>query len=169
MISLPTSPSEQDMLPAGSRLRPKHAAILVAAIDQFGAYAIENSWNTTCGAAGNCCFASEDFMDMLGELGLPKNSSKLEWYDLQTDTSWHPSLGQVAMDRARLPFSNIDGCNFHVAVRIGNVIIDWTARQFDEKAGFPAIWLDEGKKRRRAAQTPAQNRAPDSVLVKEGV
>ncbi len=40
------------------------------------------------------------------------------------------------------PFDT-DGVAFHFVVKVGEFIVDWTARQFGQKNPFPAIWREK--------------------------
>lgn len=44
---------------------------------------------------------------------------------------------------------NASTCVTHYANRLGDLIIDWTARQFNKHAPFPAIWIDKRQECRR--------------------
>ena len=86
-----------------------------------------------------CTEASNSFLVHLEKYGL---KAEIEHYSLNSDAYHEVSDEEVERDLARFPFDT-DGCRFHWAVRVGNnLIIDWTARQFCNDAGFPEVWVD---------------------------
>lgn len=91
----------------------RHLKRIQAAITKFAAS--HPKYGTKKGAYDNCRRASGEFCDLLHEMGLRESF----------------------VDE----FSVVNGVA-HKAVRIGDLWIDWTARQFDPKAAFPVITLD---------------------------
>ena len=80
--------------------------------------------------ADNCCnYASDKFLWVLDRFGI---EGLIEHYE-----------GENPEDIEDYPYEFSEGCKYHWAVRVGNVVIDWTARQFDPLAGLPAVWISE--------------------------
>jgi hypothetical protein len=114
---------------------------LRAAIAKFYKKAKREKWDKPTYAKDMCNHASDDFLHCLARFKLEPLAA-IEHYDFER-TSWHTCTQEEAMyGRMRYPFP---WCGqWHWAVRVGdNLIIDWTARQFDGKAPFPAMWIDE--------------------------
>lgn len=93
-------------------------------------------FHTEDGAHGQCNEASDQFTHVLAELGI--KDVHIEHYE-----------PNIHMDRGDYPYK-MSGCSWHWAVRIGEWIIDWTARQFEPEAPFPAVWKGEKRKWRNA-------------------
>lgn len=120
-------------LPQRKRLRQ--------AIAKFYKKALREHWDQPKWAKSMCNHASDDFLHCLARFKL-EPLADIEHYDFQK-ADWHTCSHEEAMyGRTRYPFP---WCGqWHWAVRVGdNLIIDWTARQFDDKAPFPAMWTDE--------------------------
>ncbi len=76
--------------------------------------AIPSSWHTREGAEFRCGAAAWAFETWLGVVGIP----------------FEPYAVDVAAGDNRL---------YHVMTRVGDVFVDWTARQFGNLP-FPAVW-----------------------------
>jgi len=70
-----------------------------------------------------------------------KIEGTIEFYAL-VEEAFPNDATAVAHDLARFPYAANRTCNWHWAVRVGDIIVDWTARQFDPNAPFPALWID---------------------------
>ena len=114
---------------------------LRAAIAKFYKKAKREKWDRPTYAKSMCNHASDDFLHCLARFKLEPLAS-IEHYDFEK-ADWHTCTNEEALyGRMRYPFDWAG--QWHWAVRLGdNLIIDWTARQFDEKAPFPAMWIDE--------------------------
>ena len=102
---------------------------LRAAIESFVDYATREKWHTVQGANNRCNVASDAFLHVLSDHGI---EGEIEHYERD-----------VTLDRVEYPYGDLGGCYYHWAVRVGDMIIDWTARQFDKDAPFPAVWEAE--------------------------
>ena len=80
-------------------------------------------------AHNNCNYASDEFLHLLDRFGI---EGLIEHYN-----------GDNPEDLEDYPYEELYACSYHWAVRVGNLIIDWTARQFSEQAGLPAVWVSE--------------------------
>lgn len=100
------------------------------AIKRFLPEAIDEDLDDPDGAWGQCTESSDSFLHFLDEAGV--EGAVIEHFD--------PCVRQ---DRVDYPFGDLIGCSFHWAVRVGDIVIDWTARQFSDDAPFPAIWKCE--------------------------
>ncbi len=114
-------------IPSDSELSRDSIARVKSAICRFYQYAMKEQWNTTAGAANMCADASDDFLHALDDVGI---DGIIEYYDFD-----------ILLDVREFPFEAMDGNLNHWAVRVGRVLIDWTARQFDQRAEFPSIWV----------------------------
>jgi hypothetical protein len=100
---------------------------LGAAIMDFRVLAEAWGWDTQDGATNACDHASNEFLHHLERLGI--SDAEIEHFD-----------GELVLDRHDYPWI-LPPESWHWAVRVGDTLIDWTARQFDETAPFPAIWI----------------------------
>jgi len=99
--------------------------------------------HTKDGAEGLCLEISCDFLTYLGEVGFDVSNEQLFLREYIFDPMGkEEALRQKFDDHLdSFPFDS-DGCRFHFVVKVGELIIDWTARQFGEKNPFPAIWRE---------------------------
>ena len=95
------------------------------AIASFLPFAEQEGYDDPDSALGMCNHASDEF---LHELTKRRIEGEIEHYE-----------DHILIDQKDYPYGLSD-CQFHWAVRVGDWIIDWTARQFDNAAPFPAIW-----------------------------
>jgi len=111
------------------------------AIEKFYKRARRERWHKPEYAKCNCNHASDEFLHCLARFKI-EHIADIEHYDFQK-ASWHTCTHEEAMyGRMRYPFPPAG--QWHWAVRVGdNLIIDWTARQFDPEAPFPAMWIDD--------------------------
>jgi hypothetical protein len=110
---------------------------LRAAIEAFKPHAEKHGWHTAEDAENSCNQASDDFLHFLEAQGIEEG--EIEHYERQ-----------VILDRKDYPFNDLDGCYYHWAVRVGDHLVDWTARQFDALAPFPAVWKGERREWRNS-------------------
>jgi hypothetical protein len=95
------------------------------AIETFRQVATEEGYDTPDGAWNCCSFASDEFLHHLA------------WYGIEgTIEHFEPDIPEDVED---YPLVEFDGW-FHWAVRVGDFVIDWTARQFIPHAAFPLTW-----------------------------
>lgn len=88
-----------------------------AVVEEF--QELHGEYRTVAGAEDKCTEASAAFIDLLIERGfLDPRRPRSEWEVQEIDV--------------------VDGTS-HYAARIGVVIFDWTARQFDPMAEFPKV------------------------------
>lgn len=93
------------------------------------------------GAAGMCLDASGHFREILMKCGISGRTHRLREY------MFYPMTPRERRRKGRdkllhtFPFDS-SGCRFHYVVKLGDLIIDWTARQFGEENPFPAIWIE---------------------------
>ena len=112
---------------------------LVDAIEKFHLVIEGDHLDTPEGADNSCQDASDGFMHVLDDLNL---CGAIEHYSFDI-AQWGED--EVELDTERYPFDLHDRANCHWAVRSMGYIVDWTARQFDTSAAFPAIWkIGEG-------------------------
>ncbi len=103
--------------------------------------AVEEGYDTKIGAAGWCLEASNDFMQTLEDHGFTKSSYFLRQY------IWDPTNKKEMKEQRKdifldsFPFDT-DNCPYHFVVKIGKIVIDWSARQFGAENPFPAIWIE---------------------------
>ena len=114
-------------LPAGSMLTAPELHQLSDLITRFKPQARTLGWGTPGGAAKQCALASTRFMQAA------------EYVGLDCELAFWEATHEGAFER--YPY-NVGDCVGHNAVRVGDIIVDWTARQFDSRAPFPAMWLD---------------------------
>jgi hypothetical protein len=97
---------------------PKLRKLVADFIGEYEYYANKND------AEDECLFASEQFvqkvLDEIGEL---------------------PNMGVIAVGRTKQYRKYCYGDRGHYVVRIGQLRIDFTARQFHNNFSFPKIWL----------------------------
>jgi hypothetical protein len=110
---------------------------LKKAIDSYLPKALEERLDTGEGAGGLCNEISDDFLHELSAFGV---EGLIEYYGFDDDNDATPERQKQDIDDYPL---DVDGCMWHWAVRVGNLVIDWTAKQFDETANLPAIWISE--------------------------
>lgn len=108
----------------------------------------DNGFDTKDGATGWCLEASDEFLNTLEDYGI----------EIEYDSSWckgaslrHYIFKPLNKDEEHLreedrysssfPFDP-KGCFYHFAVKVGDIVIDWTARQFGANNPFPAIWME---------------------------
>lgn len=89
------------------------------------------------GASDMCNHASDEFIRELTEYNI---KGQIEYYETH-----------IKIDVQDYPY-NLHKCCFHWAVRVGEWVIDWTARQFDEDAPFPAVWKGERREWRNVKE-----------------
>lgn len=99
---------------------------LQAAIDAFRPIAVAAKYNTQRGAYQQCTEASNDFLLVLEEHGV--TNATIEHFEVG-----------IPEDAADYPPGHFN-MGWHWAVRVGSLVIDWTARQFQPRAAFPLIW-----------------------------
>jgi hypothetical protein len=142
-LPYPLAPmAEVVAIPEGTGLTTNQLASVLLAIRSFMAKAKKEGWHTEVGAKGWCNDASDQFLHELEDVHGIKGA-EIEHYDFDT---WQDDITpeMVLKDTARYPYMTDDTVTeWHWAVRIGCLIIDWTARQFDDKAAFPALWVDK--------------------------
>ncbi len=91
------------------------------AIEEFRA--LHPEYATPQGAQDQCRVASAQFIDLLIAKGfIDIRCLRQEWENFEMGV-----VDEVV----------------HRAVRLGCVLIDWTARQFDANADFPSVTVDE--------------------------
>lgn len=83
---------------------------------------------------GHCVEACNDFLKLLEEDG--RKGGIVTW----NATDEKLSAGDEPWPRKSFPWKWVDGFKFHAAVLIDGYVVDWTARQFDEDAPFPAVF-----------------------------
>lgn len=127
---IPCGWQEDQLVPKeGHGLLPNVRFALMQAIEEFLPRAREE-WDTPEKAEDNCNYASDEFLHLLKRFGI---EGLIEHYEPE----YH------YMDNEDYPYDFDGECQYHWAVRLGNIIIDWTARQFNEHAGLPAVWISE--------------------------
>lgn len=138
ITSSPTSLMEEEevrVIPITSKLVSEP---LRRSITKFLPLAQSEEWDTEDGATGMCGDASDLFLHVLDENGI--EDALIEHYD-----------PEIILDCLDYPF-DLTKCRYHWAVRVGDLIIDWTARQFDADAPFPAIWKEERREWRNVIE-----------------
>jgi hypothetical protein len=117
------------------------------AVEAFIPEAKAEKYDTKKGAHGWCDIASGYFAKTLEKRGFSSKDYSLREYLFDPITKEEKRIAKE--DRVLFPF-NIEKCiksgqycNFHWVTKVGKFIVDWTARQFDESAPFPAIWIEE--------------------------
>ena len=114
---------------------------LKKAIKSFEKFARDNRWHKYQGALDECMNASDCFLYELEKVGL---DGIIEYYDFEAGSC---TRLQSELDVMEYPYHvDVERFRCHWAVRVNKTIIDWTARQFDEKAPFPAIWTSERRR-----------------------
>jgi hypothetical protein len=101
---------------------------LTKAIEEYRVVAIGHGYENEELASGQCTDASDEFLHKLAEHGI---EGQIEYYD--------PA---ILLDAHEYPYTMV-GCHCHFAVRVGDFVIDWTARQFSKASPFPAVWRAE--------------------------
>jgi hypothetical protein len=137
-------------LPVGHTLMPGLAITLIDAMHTFLPHAVEQGLDNAKSAIGRCDDTSLAFREVLLQAGMSEKDCSVEDYAFlapewdNQDRHVVVTRSRIIADKKRYPFRlpRPVRCNWHWAVRVGNVIIDWTARQFDSEAGFPAVWID---------------------------
>jgi hypothetical protein len=125
-----------DPIPPNHQLNEPEYEKLCEAIRAFLPFARESRWSTHSGAWNKCMEASDCFLHELERVGL---EGEIEYYDFEGKCC---TVDEMDLDIREYPFSvEEDIHRNHWAVRVGNIIIDWTARQFNRTASFPAIWV----------------------------
>ena len=100
--------------------------LLEGAISTFLPHAEQEEYNTRAGATDNCTHACDEFLHVLEDFGI---EGDIEYFE-----------PDIYMDMIDYPWGSMGTSRFHWAIRVGDFVIDWTARQFDEEAPFPAVW-----------------------------
>lgn len=121
---------------------------LEEAIHEFIEQATEQQWHTAAGAENRCNIASDAFLHVLEEYGI---EGEIEHYERE-----------ILLDRKEYPYGALGDSSYHWAVRVGDTIIDWTARQFDEQAPFPAVWKAARREWRNCTEVGAES--PNSEI-----
>lgn len=98
-------------------------------IKNFLMYAIRSKYNTSSGARDCCDVASEEFQNFVLAYKAPAETIR---YKKEGSTTF-----------SDYPYEKAPGCIFHDVVKVDCWFIDWTARQFDPEAPFPAVWKEE--------------------------
>lgn len=113
-------------------------------------------WEDSYGADGQCETASLDFITWaLGrqlyhrdEISIavfvtPRKMNNLFWDGRQETMSYKGHNPEVFLYQEAPHHWYRNGCRWegHVVVKIGNICIDWTARQFHPSAPFPLIFM----------------------------
>ena len=144
MVSTPKSGSSFKIPKKATGLSRRQRILFREAIASFARKAKRERWHTIGGALGQCTEAADEFLWHLDKYGL---TGDIEWYSLGLDAYPDVEWEEVERDQERYPLDAGEECKFHVANRVGkNLIIDWTARQFDQDADFPAICVDDTPK-----------------------
>lgn len=116
------------------------------AVEAFIPEAKAEEYDTKKGAHGYCDIASGCFAKTLEEWGFSSKDYSLREYLFDPTTKEEKKIAKEDRFLALFPFSKYSKsgqyCNFHCVIKVGNFIVDWTARQFDETAPFPAIWIE---------------------------
>lgn len=88
-----------------------------------------------------CLDASIEFREVLKKAGISGRTHRLREYIFVPANN--AELRRMKRDKhlTSFPFDS-SGCRFHFVVKVGEFIIDWTARQFGEQSPFPAIWRE---------------------------
>lgn len=113
--------------------------VLKAAILAHIPKAKDNQFDTAQGAHGWCLEASDEFLHTLEEHGII--DSPLRHYIFQPLNKNEAKEQEEDRFLDSFPFAP-GGCHYHFAVKVGDIVIDWTARQFDARNPFPAIWKE---------------------------
>lgn len=112
-------------------------AALNEAIASFLPFAQGEGYDCWAGARDMCNEASDEFLHELAKHGI---EGEIEHYD--------PS---IILDLKDYPHK-LSACSYHWAVRVEEWVIDWTARQFEEEAPFPAVWKGERREWRNVKE-----------------
>ncbi len=84
------------------------------------------TFDALCSEAGNCAMVSEQFIDWLHEKGIGAKS--LTVY-----------MAKNPMWAKRAGVTSGSGDDAHTAVLVGDMVVDFTVRQFDPKLPYPRI------------------------------
>lgn len=95
--------------------------------------------DTQEGAEDMCLDVSEDFLQTLDGVGI--SGGALREYIFFPMSKEEAFLQRFDDFLDSFPFDS-SRCRFHFAVKVGEFIIDWTARQFGANNPFPAIWRE---------------------------
>lgn len=117
-------------------------APIIQAIRFFQPYAEQQTYDTKDGAEGLCLEASDEFIHILIGCGVKPGRGRKFLREYIFDPQNDKERKRMLTEKYEFPFDP-DGCAFHFVVKINEVVIDWTARQFGDKNPFPAIWREE--------------------------
>lgn len=106
--------------------------------------ATDNGFDTRDGAIGWCLEASDEFLHILEDHGFDIGTGEdfLRHYifkPLNKDEQ-HKQADDSYL--SSFPFEP-RSCCYHFAVKVEDIVIDWTARQFGATNPFPAIWKEK--------------------------
>lgn len=120
-----------------------HPSVLQDFCDAFVDEGYADFWETAEGADGECFEASREFLKFLDRYGYQARIILLTDEDEATVLRVESSFRTKAYSYQFVPHHWYDnGCRWagHFVVQVGNVCIDWTARQFDPEAPFPLVY-----------------------------
>jgi len=100
-------------------------------------------FDTEDGAIGWCLEASDAFLHTLEDHGVDIGTGEelLRHYIFKPLNKDEERLKEEDPFLKSFPL-NPRSCCYHFAVKIGDIVIDWTARQFGAGNPFPAIWRE---------------------------
>ncbi len=95
------------------------------------------------GSEGMCLEASGDFTGTLKafKIGPGRGKSFIREFIFHPMDRFEKRRQREDKHLSTFPFDS-SGYRFHFVVKVGEFIIDWTARQFGAKNPFPAIWRE---------------------------
>lgn len=122
-----------------SDLPPK----LKEAVAAYLPKAKDNGFDTKDGALGWCLEASDEFLHTLEDHGFAIGTGEdfLRHYIFNPLNDEEVSIKANDYTLSSFPFDP-KSCHYHFAVKVEDIIIDWTARQFGAENPFPAIWSE---------------------------
>lgn len=88
-----------------------------------------------------CLEASAEFLPFLDRAGIPTTEDFLREYIFDPMDKQERRKQKKDVHLRTFPFDT-NGFSFHFVVKVGDFIIDWTSRQFDELSPFPSIWRE---------------------------
>lgn len=115
------------------------------------------------GAAGECLEASGHFREILMKCGISGRTHRLREYMFYPLNATERRRKERDKLIGTFPFDT-SGCRFHYVVKLGDLIIDWTARQFGAANPFPAIWRErDPSTRKRHRRNPSSTRSDPKI------
>lgn len=120
-----------------------HPSVLQDFCDAFLDGGYPDFWETAEGADGECFVASKEFLKFLDRYG---ENARIIMFTDEAEASV-PHIEKYFSVKV-YPYQRVphrwyqNGCRWagHFVVRVGDLCVDWTARQFNPEAPFPLIF-----------------------------